>query len=339
LVVRRVLVSLLAVAALAACGRKLDPLPPLIEVPETTTDLTAGQVEDRVVLSWSYPGMTRSGRQLTDLGQIEVWRLAVPPGQEAPEEMRRQIVLGRGEVIARLRKEELHAATRGPRLELTDPLPAPAAGVPSTLWYAVRTRRQDGTPSALSNVAAVSPRPAPAAPQGLRAAPEAGGIRLSWDEVQGAAYLVERRPADEEEWVAMPEPLPQATILDSGAAQGRSWLYRVRAVADGVRGPAGDTVRVDYRDIYPPPPVAALICLPEANNVRLVWESVDEPGVIYRVFRQQPGRRWIRLHEGATELAFADEDPPVGPLTYAVKAVDAHGNESADARCEVRIGP
>ena len=92
----------MGIAALAGCGRKLPPLPPIIEVPETTTNLTGYQDGAEVVLSWSYPQMTRSGQTLTDLGRVEVWRLEVPPGQEQVgsglqgEELRRQLMLARG---------------------------------------------------------------------------------------------------------------------------------------------------------------------------------------------------------------------------------------------------
>ena len=67
---------------LGGCGRKADPLPPIIEVPETTTDLTVHQEGTEAVLAWSYPQLTRAGRQLVDLARVEVWKLDVPPGQE-----------------------------------------------------------------------------------------------------------------------------------------------------------------------------------------------------------------------------------------------------------------
>ena len=84
--IARVAVAPGAAARLAmrwpGAGARRPPLPPIIEVPETTTDLTAYQDGNEVVLTWSYPQLTRGGPTLTDLARVEVWRLEVPPGQE-----------------------------------------------------------------------------------------------------------------------------------------------------------------------------------------------------------------------------------------------------------------
>lgn len=47
--------------ALAACGRKAPPLPPIVEVPETTTNLWAYQDGMEVMLTWAYPQLTPRG--------------------------------------------------------------------------------------------------------------------------------------------------------------------------------------------------------------------------------------------------------------------------------------
>ncbi|MFN3413652.1 MAG: hypothetical protein ACK42L_06285, partial [Thermoanaerobaculum sp.] len=114
---------LVLMVVLVACGRKGPPLPPLREVPETTTDLVASQEENEVVLRWSYPSLTRSGQPLRDLEAVDVWRADLPPGQEksleGPQgvELKRQLILGRGKQVARLRGKALEAATRGSTLE------------------------------------------------------------------------------------------------------------------------------------------------------------------------------------------------------------------------------
>ncbi len=59
-------------------------MPPEIRVAERTTDLTAFQEGDEAVLRWSYPAMTTSGQNLTDIEEIQVWRAALPLGQEPP---------------------------------------------------------------------------------------------------------------------------------------------------------------------------------------------------------------------------------------------------------------
>ena len=338
----RLLLALLVVV-MAACGRKGPPLPPIIEVPETTTDLSVHQVEQEAVLTWSFPGLTRAGRELADLGQVAVWRVEVPPGQEqnVPAELQRQLMLSRGKLLARLEGKGLEEATRGGMLTYADPLPAVEPGTtPPTLWYAVRTRRTDGTPSALSNIVAWQPRPVPARVEGVTAEPEAEGIRLTWNAVDDASYRVERREAAAGAWGAVSPPdLTGTAFLDASATQGIEWRYRVRAVVKDTWGPPSAAVTVPYPDVYPPAAVPSFICLPEPGRVVLRWEASPEPGVRYAVFRRPRGAAtWTELERGTTSTEFEDPSPPGGELEYAIRAVDAAGNQSEAATCTVRAG-
>lgn len=331
--------------SLLACGKKADPLPPIIEVPETTTDLAVRQVGSEAVLSWSYPQLTRAGNPLSDLARVEVWRLAVPPGQEqgtsAPgaEDLRRQLMLARGVLVGKLEGKGIESATRGSKLTYRDSLPPVAApSVPSSFWYAVRSRRRDGTPSSLSNIVEWQPRPLPPAVTGLTAVARAEGITLRWQPVIGATYDVERRTATGGAWQSTSgAPVDGSEYTDRGATQGRTWSYRVTAVIAGVWGPPSSEVSVDYRDIYPPAAIQGLICLPDPHAVQLRWDPLGEAGVHYKVFRRSSGG-WEHLVEDTTATEFVDSAPPSGEIEYAVKAMDAQGNQSRDVRCLVRLG-
>ncbi|MGE5236394.1 MAG: fibronectin type III domain-containing protein [Acidobacteriota bacterium] len=335
-----------AVALLAGCGRKGDPLPPIVEVPETTTDLAVYQDLANIVLTWSYPQLTRAGRPLVDLERIEVWRMEVPPGQErmlagpTGEQMKLQLMLARAKLIAKLEGPGLAKATRGSQLEYDDPVPAVAPGTtPPTLCYGVRSRRRDGTYSAPSNLVCWQPHPVPSAVTGLTATPSAKGIVLAWGEVKGAGYLVERRDAVGSPWqMVTATPVPSPGFTDAGAAQGRTWDYRVQAVVDGARGPRSDEVRVAYPDVYPPPVPSGLICLPEQAAVQLRWDPSPEPGVVYRVSRRVGTGSWDELERTWTSTEYTDRTPVAKLAEYAVKAVDAAGNASAAAACSARAG-
>jgi fibronectin type 3 domain-containing protein len=333
---------LVAALLLASCGRKLPPLPPIVEVPETTTDLTVFQQENDIVLTWSYPSLTRAGRALTDLQRVGVWRLDLAPGQELPASpaLRQQLILTRGKVVGRLEGASLEEATRGSKLRYVDPIPAVTGGAsPPTYWYAVRSRRRDGTVSALSNLVSWKPKPVPAQVRGVKAEPTAGGISLTWEAVQGASYLVERHPENGGAWEAVSPPSLTATaFVDSSAAQGATWRYRVRAVVDEVRGPASAEEVVSYPDIYPSTPPSALVCLPEEGKVRLSWEASPDAGVTYRVRRRSGGGSWEVVREGLHTTSLVDEAVPAGVLEYQVTAVDAAGNESAATTCTTRAG-
>ena len=335
-----------ALAALAACGRKASPLPPILEVPETTTDLSAFQDGTEMVLTWSYPKLTRAGSQLADLSRVEVWRLVVPPGQEQAvsgpqgEELKRQLMLGRGKLIARLEGPSLEAATRGSSLTYRDPLPeAPAGGAPPSLWYAVRSRRKDGTASALSNIVTWQPRPVPPTPTGLAAKPQVDGIALSWDPVPGFTYVLERRAAKAAAWEAISKiGLESPSFLDTTARQGQTWTYRVRCFLKLAVSPPSPELEVAYPDVYPPPKVGTLLCLPEPGQVTLRWDPSPEAGVTYKVFRRVGDGGWTHLEESFSGTEYTDSKPPVGEVEYAVKAVDAAGNQSEAAYCQARTG-
>ncbi len=343
----RFLVLATAVLALVSCGRKAPPLPPIIEVPETTTGLWAYQDGSEIVLTWPYPQLTRGGRPLTDLARVEVWRLQLAPGQEqvgsgpAGEDLRRQLMLGRGKMVARLEGESLQAATRGSSLTYREVLPeVPAGTSPPTLWYAVRSRRKDGTPSALSSFVTWQPQPVPATPTALVADPRADGIELTWDPVPGALYVVERRVSKNVAWETLqPLGIEKPEYLDTKAEQGQTWWYRVRSYAKpplAVVSPPTPEVEVPYPDIYPPPAVTSFLCLPEPGLVRLRWDPSPEPGARYKIFRRVGAGGWEHLQEAFEGTEYTDASPPPGEVEYAVKAIDKVGNQSDAVYCKVR---
>lgn len=328
------------------CGRKADPLPPIIEVPETTRDLLAVQEGSNATLLWSYPQLTRAGQPLRDLARIEIWKLEIPPGQEtigqgpSGEELRRQLMLTRGHLLIRLEGAGLETATRGSTLMVSDPLPALQPGTtPPVYWYAVRSRRRDGTASALSNIATLQPKLAPPQLTGLIGQPEASGIALTWEGVAGATYMLERRdPSGPGGWETLTRDAAEPRFVDRTAGQTRTWRYRVRAVAGGVYGTPSAELDVVFSDLYPPAVATGLVCLPEAGAVRLRWDSSPEPNVTYLVRRRRPGGEWQTLSTGATLTDFTDGQPLEGEGEYAVGVVDATGNESTVVTCLVRSG-
>ncbi len=343
--------ALLAVMLLGlSCGREAPPQPPVIRVAERTRDLAAHQEGTEAVLTWTYPSATTAGGALPDLEVIEVWRLSVAPAQEpsAGGPRQRQLALQllerQGERIARLKREDLERFTRGPKLFYRDDLlewyRANADRMPLVLWYAVRTRCCGGRYSEFSNIARLVPESPPEAPTWAGFEASAHGITLHW--AGEGAVLVERRGPDGEWRRLTPEPVSGGSWEDTGAAQGATWSYRLRAVrgsgAAAVVGEAGEVLKVAYPDVYPPEAPASLVCLPEPGQVQLRWEA--SPGAaFYRVFRKSArGGGWARLAwqlRGGT--SFVDRDPPPGQQTYAVKAVDTAGNESEAAICETTV--
>lgn len=206
MVIRKLVVALALVAV--ACGKRGDPKPPVPVIPQATSDLAVTQRADKVILSWSYPSLTTTGRSLTDIRRISVYRyeeeLPVAPGGRDPN----SIVPGdldtsKPEAIALFSKiptvpqaqflklstkvssmEEanLAAATAGSRLLFTDsPRFRSVDGRPVRLTYAVVTEGA-AAKSQPSNLAIIVPLPVAVPPAGLSATPKAEGVVLKWEE-------------------------------------------------------------------------------------------------------------------------------------------------------------
>jgi hypothetical protein len=347
----RLLLLLAAFASAAGCGLKGDPLPPLIRVADTTTDLGVVQQGNNAVLVWSYPSMTSDGGPLPDLESVEVWRTTLPVGLEPRETSRRdrqiryQLLEAQGDVLVTLDTAGLARATRGPMLEFRDDLERwrKIHGTEQdwVIWYAVRTICCRGRPSAFSNIARLEPQIPPPPPSGLTATPSADGVDLAWQAEPGTGVIVERA-GEIGGWTSITsDPVSDNTVRDETAAQGESWRYRARSVRDlpsggRVLGEAGDTVEIEYADVYPPAPPANLICLPEAERVRIRWQSSAEV-VWYRIERRVGGPEWTPLARRHRGVEYEDSAPPIGRITYSVRAVDAGGNLSDRATCEALI--
>ena len=152
---------------------------------------------------------------------------------------------------------------------------------------------------------------------------------------------VERSDSGDGWLEASPDPLVEAAWIDTDAAQGATWFYRLRSVVvapDGAVtqvGPASPALRVEYPDIYPPEMPSDLVCLPEGGRVRLRWHR-GAGAAVYEIRRTGGGEKVV-LAEKITGVTFVDENPPVGTLDYLVRSVDDAGNQSEAVRCSTVI--
>lgn len=178
--------ALVVVGLLApGCGKKGDPMPPILRVPAPTGDLAVVQRGDRLLVELAYPRTTAAGTALGGIGAVTVSQLAFPlpadtaPGAE-PAIDERQFGAGASRVLV-LEGEELAAAVRGDRIAFELPVPEPLEGGAATaVALAVTTRGPDGRESALSNRVSFPLVELPAPPTGVEATAEAGGVRIRW---------------------------------------------------------------------------------------------------------------------------------------------------------------
>jgi len=345
--------SFALVVVLFGCGKEGAPLPPEIRVAERTSDLTAFQEGDEAVLRWSYPAMTTSGQNLTDIEEIQVWRAALPLGQEPPppispqdRQMQRQLLEGQGEILRALGPDEIAAATRGPAILIRDDLEPWRQTVEDpqlfVLWYGVRTVCCRHRESELSNVVRLEPQAPPDPPADLNLEAGVDGINVSWTPAADTKTLIERS-ADGAAWTAVTEePLDGDTWRDENAPQGQAWSFRLRSVialpgGNLVVGQPSQPARIDHPDTYPPAAPSDVVCLPEGAQVRVRWQAVAG-AVVYSVSRQHGNEAADILTDDHRSIEFTDREPPLGELVYFVTARDAAANRSEEASCEVVMG-
>ena len=348
-------VLLLAVLMILAigCGKEGPPLPPQIRVAERTTDLTAFQEGDEAVLQWSYPDVTTAGQSLTDIEEIQIWRAALPLGQEPPpaispqdRKMRRQLLASQGDVLGALDPAQIAVVTRGSSLVVRDDLALWRRTVEDpksyVLWYGVRTVCCRQRESELSNVVRLEPQAPPEPPTDLSLTAGAEGIDIGWTPAVDATTIVERS-ADGAVWKAVTdEPVAGSSWRDESAPQGRAWSFRLRSVitlpgGGVVVGRPSDPARVEHPDTYPPNEPSEVVCLPEGAVVRVRWRAVSG-AVVYGISRRHGDQDPEVLTDELKAIEYSDQAPPLGELTYFVTARDAAGNRSNPASCVVVMG-
>jgi hypothetical protein len=346
-------VALALAIVLVGCGKDGVPLPPEIRVAERTVDLTAFQEGDEAVLRWSYPTMTTSGQNLTDIEEIQVWRAALPLDQEPPppisaqdRQMQRQLLEGQGEMLLAIGPDEIAAATRGSAILIRDDLELWRETVEEAgtfvLWYGVRTVCCRHRESELSNVVRLEPQAPPEPPADLSLEAGSDGIDVRWAPLIDTKTLIERSP-DGASWTAVTdEPVNGESWRDKEATQGQAWSYRLRSVialpgGDFVVGQPSGPARIDHPDTYPPAAPTDVVCLPEGAQVRVRWQAVAS-AVVYSVSRQHDVEAADILTDDHRSIEFTDQEPPLGELVYFVTARDAAGNRGEEASCVVVMG-
>ena len=111
-------VSLIAVA-LAACGKKGNPLPPLNIRPASVTDFAASLSGDRVTLQLTVPAANPDDPTVAAPERIEIYRVVTAPGATVPPVSEIVETKGalRGQIAVR-RPEDAPASATSPPLPL-----------------------------------------------------------------------------------------------------------------------------------------------------------------------------------------------------------------------------
>ena len=353
---RKAPLALALTLAVAGCGRKLDPLPPILVVPARVEPVRLYQEAGDVILRFPYPTRTAQGVPLTGLTRVTVYReiQSAPQGARAPEPPAGEARVReekdfrlRSEVIAELGPEALDERTVGTEVVIRDslvPLYREKRLGKILLRYGVTATRDKKRVSEMSPLVAILPAVPPGRPRDLVATVLESRVCLEWqapdamlDEstpVRVGAYAAYRK-AEADEWYEEPIGVVEkaTSFTDETARSDRRYLYTVRGALTPEKplllGPPADEALADTRDVFPPAAPTGLLVLVEAERTRLAWTPVLSADLAsYRVYRRgAKDAAWTRIAEGLKDPGYFDLAPPQG-ARYGVTAVDRRGNES-----------
>jgi hypothetical protein len=235
----------IVVVMVSGCGKKGNPLPPLVDIPAAVGKLSARRVGDDVVLTLALPTRNLDESMPVNLARVDVYAYTgrtAPPPTRFPEVARRIGMIVRtaeGTLATTLRDtltpDDFVEGPPLPRSAGSTPIsaapPRDASRGPLRRYYlaiAFSNRDRGGPPSPLADVLLT---PLPDAPPDLHLTYDAEAVTLTWEPSGGlVGYLLERAP------------LVSVSPLDD-----------VAPAADAVPLLAGPTRYNVYREIPPLP--------------------------------------------------------------------------------------
>ncbi len=175
-------------------------------------------------------------------------------------------------------------------------------------------------------------------------------ISVVWSEVEGnrvlyRLYRVATTPDLIREEVELSDDLLvyQGTATeygDTSVTAGTRYTYFLVAEVDGNTLPRRWTEALAVTDTEPPQPVRDLTAEVTDAGVLLRW-SPSSDNVAFGEYAVSIVEGNELIYIGGTSdpnlTTFLDDGPPSGPITYAVQAVDFHGNRTDPAVIEVTV--
>jgi hypothetical protein len=304
---------LVGALALAACGKRGDPLPPIRRTPQPVTDFKVSERGDQLEMSLLAPRAFTDGKRLPVL-EIEILRA----GAE-----------GTFEKVAR---SSVTKAAPGERIVVDEPLPP----VGTVVRLSARARVQ-GRPSTQAPIVSLTIAATPAAPSGLSARSSEKGVTLSWTppEIEGPSFSVYRRPKPGDYGLPLlDKPTTDTTMVDEKALPGDSLCYEVRTVSSTAplrESAATEEACLVVEDVAAPATPVGVAAQPREGGLEVSWSPSPEADLAgYRVYRWSQGVPVARIADvPAGETSYLDSDAPTGTVVrYSVTAVDKSGNES-----------
>ncbi len=316
----------------AGCGAPGDPMPPLLNIPERTTDLEASQQAGELIVRWTLPSLSTEALPVKDLNRVVLLSReaeAGPVDASAFEDGAQELA-------------SLSEPKPGERIERRFPLPA-AQG--KRVALAVKNYNHRGRSQGLSNLVVLEIAPPLSAPRDLKATTQRTAIRLEWGEVAGASGYRIYRGSGEKPQFSFLAAVKTPPFDDPNFEWNTPYSYMVRAyteVSTGIAESSDSKPKlVVPKDTFAPSPPEGLRAVPGETAVELSWNLSPEPDTAgYHVYRRGSSGEPVRQNsELLTTPVFTDKNVQrQQKYVYTVTAVDDKANESGpSAAAEVVV--
>lgn len=352
---RRLTWGLACAVALAACGKKGPPLPPVRVLPATPGALSARQMGADILIAASLRPVRTDGSALPAGTEVRVMRMqassSLKPGLVSERYLMEQFLRAAG-IVAVLDPRTPQGGASGrvvyrDRGIVPEGDAAPAA-TPSGLLYGLRVVEPGGKTSAMRAPVLIEPARPPAPPGALTGELAEGEVRLKWEAAPGgSAYNVYRRQSSDSadpETALNPTPLTTLDFVDKTFQYDTEYQYFVRTALAGratpCESPGGPIFTVRPHDRFAPGAPTGIAVAVEGEQIRVYWFPNAEPDLAgYRIYRRAEGETESKMvaEVGPTESAWADTGAVPGVrYDYAVSAIDGATPINEGPRSEER---
>ena len=202
------------------------------------------------------------------------------------------------------------------------------AAVGKTYYYRVKAVNSAGT-SAYSNIVSGTARtPAPAAPVLKGGTSSASGKpQLTWAAVDGAAKYDVYRSNSADGTFSKVGSTDKTTYVNTGAVQGVTYFYKIRAV--GASGASGfsNTVAIHVAGVIKAPAAVVLSGIKaDAAGITVTWKATANADTYNVLRRDASNTAWKVIARGVSGTSYKDTTVARGVMySYTVQGVAADG--------------
>jgi hypothetical protein len=350
---RKLLLTLGAPLLFTACATIGPPLPPSLELPKPPSDLRATRKGDKVLLSWTVPGVTTDRKAIRSMGATRVCRSFEPSLTECGTPVSEATPATAVAVTKKGVTGKLQASSTD-----TLPMKTQRENPLGYATYAVEVLNANGRGAGLSNQVKVPLTETLSPPQDFAARVTDKGVVLTWTAKSAGppsvlpvryVYRIYRRPEGSEKEILVGEAGAGAetnfTLTDPSIEWEENYEYHANATTviaqEGkpevqVQGADTTEVKVFTHDVFPPGVPSGLQAVFSGPGqkafIDLIWAPVTDMDLAgYNVYRHEEGGQVIKINEEPLKPP-AYRDAAIAPgktYFYSVSAVDLRGNESA----------